>query len=134
MEFAKAEDLNALGFGFLAMLFTTLAEPATLSAPLPPTDDDSWQRLFSEIFEKDMDQFREYCSNEDVWDGVVELLDEEDGAGWDLLGALLLARERLSEWYKISKEGADSEEEGVVDLPVSASDLLSHPFFQLKIR
>merc|ERR1712157_601485 len=97
VDFALAEDLNALGFVFLAMLFTTLAEPATLSAPMPPTDDDSWQRLFSEIFEKDMEQFREYCYNEEVWDGVVALLDKEDRAGWNLLGDLLLARERLSE-------------------------------------
>eukprot|EP00584_Thalassiosira_punctigera_P021713 CAMPEP_0172569156 /NCGR_PEP_ID=MMETSP1067-20121228/122429_1 /TAXON_ID=265564 ORGANISM="Thalassiosira punctigera, Strain Tpunct2005C2" /NCGR_SAMPLE_ID=MMETSP1067 /ASSEMBLY_ACC=CAM_ASM_000444 /LENGTH=527 /DNA_ID=CAMNT_0013360929 /DNA_START=396 /DNA_END=1975 /DNA_ORIENTATION=- len=99
-EFAMAEDLNAVGLTFLTMLFTTLAEPATLTAPMPPTDDDSWQRLFSEIFSKDIDQFREYCSNEDIWDSVVELLDREDGAGWDLLEDLLLARERVSSRFK----------------------------------
>ncbi len=110
---------------FLGMLFTTLAEPATLSAPMPATDDDTWQRLFSEIFEKDMEQFREYCRNEDVWDSVVELLDKEDGAGWDLLGKLLLSRERLRDWYK--------EEDRGMDTIVSASGLLSHPFFLMKI-
>ncbi|KAL7529015.1 hypothetical protein ACHAWF_002806 [Thalassiosira exigua] len=123
-EFAKAEDLHALGFVFLAVLFTTLAEPATLTAPMPPTDDDTWQRLFSEIFERDMEQFQEYCANEEVWDSVVELLDTEDGAGWDLLGSLLLARERAGEWYR-----AEGMSEGLV----SAKGLLEHPFFKSKI-
>lgn len=109
---------------FLGMLFTTLAEPATLTAPMPATDDDTWQRLFSEIFEKDMEQFREYCANEDIWDGVVELLDKEDGAGWDLLGKLLLSRERLRNWYNDEDRGIDI---------VSASGLLSHPFFLMKM-
>ena len=103
------------------MLFTTLAEPATLSAPMPATDDDTWQRLFSEIFEKDMENFRDYCENEEVWSNVVELLDREEGAGWDLLGNLLLARERVGEWYK---EGEGGKE------PVSANELLLHPFFK----
>ena len=123
--FAKAEDLQALGFVFLAMLFSTLAEPATLSAPMPANDDDTWQRLFNEIFDKDMDSFRDYCENEDVWDSVVELLDREDKAGWSLLGDLLLAREQLSDWYK----GGD-EERGE---PISATELLDHPFFQMRV-
>ncbi len=105
------------------MLFTTLAEPATLSAPLPATDDDTWQRLYSDIFNKDMVQFREYCENEDVWDKVVGLLDERDGAGWALLGSLLSSRERLGDWYK--------NEERLLDEIVSANDLLSHPFFAM---
>lgn len=91
---------------------------------MPANDDDTWQRLFSEIFEKDMDNFRDYCANEEVWDSVVEVLDREEGAGWDLLGDLLLARERLGEWYKEEDEGKDL---------VSSSALLSHPFFQMKI-
>jgi hypothetical protein len=123
MEFSKAEDLHALGFVFLALLFTTLAEPATLSAPMPPTDDDSWQRLFAEIFEKDMNEFRDYCTNEEVWANVVELLDMEEGAGWSVLGALLLARERVVEWYE------DSEERQLT----SARMLLNSPFFQMRI-
>ena len=122
-KFAMAEDLNALGFVYLGLLFTTLSNPATLSAPMPPTDDDSWQRLFSDIFNKDMGAFRDYCTNEDVWDDVVELLDREEGAGWNLLGELLLARERLGEAF------AEDEERQLG----SASDLLEHPFFKVKI-
>ena len=122
-QFAMAEDLNALGFVYLGLLFTTLANPATLSAPMPPTDDDSWQRLFSDIFNKDMGAFRDYCTNEDVWENVVELLDREDGAGWDLLGELLLARERLGEAFTEGEERQYG----------SANDLLDHPFFKVKI-
>mmetsp|Transcript_319 Transcript_319/g.593 ORF Transcript_319/g.593 Transcript_319/m.593 type:complete len:713 (+) Transcript_319:52-2190(+) len=131
MEFAMAEDLHALGFVFLAMLFTTLAEPATLSAPMPPNDDDTWQRLFSEIFEKDMTEFRDYCANEDVWSSVVDLLDNEDGAGWDLLGDLLLARERVSQKWKDGKFGDPRESEGG-DSSVTARQLLSKTFFTMK--
>ena len=105
------------------MLFTTLAEPATLSAPLPAADDDTWQRLFSEIFSKDMETFRDYCENEDVWGNVVELLDNEDGAGWDLLKAMLLSREIAGDWYNEKEDGIEL---------VSASDLLDHPFFNMR--
>ncbi len=108
---------------FLAMLFTTLAEPATLTAPMPATDDDTWQRLFAEIFEKDMEKFREYCENEEIWDGVVGLLDRKDGAGWDLLEQLLSSRERLSKWFNDEMRGMDEI--------VSAESLLSHPFFEM---
>jgi serine/threonine protein kinase len=123
-QFAKAEDLHACGFVFLSMLFTTLADPATLSAPLPATDDDTLQRLFSEIFEKDIDELREYYANEDVWSEVVSLLDMEERAGWELLGKMLLAREQVSDWYKSDEDGVEL---------TSAESLLSHPFFSMKI-
>ncbi|KAL7469680.1 hypothetical protein ACHAXS_009934 [Conticribra weissflogii] len=131
-EFAMAEDLHALGFVFLTMLFATLAEPATLSARMPPSDDDTWQRLFSEIFEKDMTEFRDYCSNEEVWNSVVELLDREDGAGWDLLADLLLARERVSQKWKDGNFG-DPGESASGDQDVLARKLLSKTFFTMKI-
>ena len=124
-ELAMAEDLHALGFVFLALLFTTLAQPATLSAPMPQTDDDTWQRLFSDVFNKDMEEFREYCSNEEVWDSVIQLLDGEDGAGWSVLGDLLLAREKVVEW---SKGERDNDE-----LLVTARGLLESPLFQMRI-
>ena len=124
IDFAKAEDLNALGFVFLGLLFTTLAEPATLTAPMPATDDDTWQRLFTDIFDKDMFQFRDYCANEDVWDSVVELLDKENGAGWDLLGSLILSRERLRDWHNKGEENSGID-------AISASSLVSHPFFKV---
>ena len=55
------------------------------------------QRLLAEIFDKDFDAFREYVEAEDIWENLVSLLDENDGAGWDLLRQLCFARERASE-------------------------------------
>eukprot|EP00594_Rhizosolenia_setigera_P010474 CAMPEP_0178973870 /NCGR_PEP_ID=MMETSP0789-20121207/22025_1 /TAXON_ID=3005 /ORGANISM="Rhizosolenia setigera, Strain CCMP 1694" /LENGTH=557 /DNA_ID=CAMNT_0020661909 /DNA_START=32 /DNA_END=1701 /DNA_ORIENTATION=+ len=95
-NFAIAEDLHALGFVFLGILLTTLAEPKSEIEKMPDTGEDSLQRLLGEIFEKDFNQFREYCEEEDVWSNVVSLLDENDGAGWDLLESLCFARERVS--------------------------------------
>jgi hypothetical protein len=103
--------INSL-FRFLGILFTTLAEPATLTAPIPASDHDKWQQLFLEIFEKDMEQFRDYCANEEVCDSVVELLDTEDRAGWDLLGSIILSCERLHDWYKEEERGIKGDQRG----------------------
>lgn len=95
--FAIAEDLHALGFVFLGVLLTSLAELPTETYAMPATDEDSLQRLLGDIFGKDMNEFREYCEAEDVWSNVVDLLDENDGAGWELLSSLCFARERAAE-------------------------------------
>jgi len=96
-NFAMAEDMHALGFVILALLLTTLAELVTPEDPMPPTDEDSLQRLLGEIFDKDVkEQFREYVMNEDLWQSLVELLDEDDGAGWNVLDSLLNAREKAA--------------------------------------
>jgi hypothetical protein len=50
-------------------------------------------QLLGEIFNNDMNEFRSYCTDEDVWTKVVEVLDDHDGAGWDLLKSLCFARE-----------------------------------------
>eukprot|EP00978_Attheya_sp_CCMP212_P001529 scaffold3150_cov51-Attheya_sp.AAC.21 len=97
IRFAMAEDLHALGFVFLGTLLTSLAEIPTSTYQTPATDEDSLQRLLVEIFSKDMDEFREYCDAEEIWSNVVDLLDENDGAGWDLLRALCFARETAAE-------------------------------------
>lgn len=98
-NFCMAEDLHALGFVFVGVLLTTLAEfPLDNDDYTPPdTDEDSLQRLLGDIFEKDMSEFREYCAAEDIWTKVVALLDQHDGAGWDLLEKLCFARERAGE-------------------------------------
>ena len=96
-NFAMAEDLHALGFVFLGTLLTSLAEIPTPGYKMPDTDEDSLQRLVTEIFEKEMDEFREYCSAEDFWSKLVNLLDENDGAGWSLLREMCFARERAAE-------------------------------------
>jgi hypothetical protein len=53
--------------------------------------------LLGEIFNKDVQQFREYVEDEEVWNKLVELLDEDDGAGWRVLETLFLAREKAVE-------------------------------------
>jgi hypothetical protein len=49
-----------------------------------------------DIFEKDIQDFRDYDENDDVWNNVVEWLDEEQAAGWEVLETLVLAREQVA--------------------------------------
>ena len=64
-----------------------------------------------------MGEFRDYCEAEEVWEKVVALLDDHDGAGWDLLQSLCFARERAS---ANAKDGMQL---------LTARGLLSSPFF-----
>jgi serine/threonine protein kinase len=96
-NFAVAEDMHALGFVFLGLLLSSLAELPTPEYSMPATDEDTLQRLLGEIFDKDFDQFREYVEAEEIWSNLVELLDENDGAGWKVLETLVLAREKAAE-------------------------------------
>lgn len=96
-NYAIAEDLYALGVVFMGLLLGSLAELTRADEPMPSCDEDTLQRLFSDIFDKDMDQFRDYVEAEDVWSKLVEMLDDNNGAGWNLLKTLLLAREKVAE-------------------------------------
>lgn len=116
-NFAMAEDLHALGFVFLGLLLSSLAELPTPQTPMPATDEDTLQRLLGEIFEKDILQFREYVEAEECWSNLVELLDEKDGAGWTVLETLFKAREKAAE----NKNSLQV---------ITARGLLSNPFFQ----
>lgn len=117
MNFAVAEDIFALGFVFLGLLLTSLAEVEDPNQNLPSTDEDTLQRLIGEIFEKDFAEFREYVDAEDAWSGLVALLDEKDRAGWKFLEELLLCREKVAQ---LSKDG--------VAMTTYLRDLLSSPF------
>lgn len=110
--YAMAEDLHALGFVVLTLLLTSLAQVPTPEYKLP--DEDTLQRLLTDIFEKDMEQFRDYVEAEEVWSNVVELLDDNENAGWEFLESLLFARERAA------KDGE----------LLTARGLLSSPFLQ----
>ena len=116
-NFAMAEDLHALGFVFLGLLMSSLAEPRTAQSPMPPTDEDTLQRLLGEIFDRDINQFREYLEADNVWTNLVKLLDEKDGAGWTVLESLFKARETVA----ADKSGFKM---------VTARGILSNPFFQ----
>jgi len=109
-DFCQAEDLHALGLVFVALLLTSLAEVDGVRANLPATDEDTLQRLMSDIFDKDIMQFREYVEAEDIWDNVVDMMDRL--RGWELLSDLCFAREQV-------KNGKIT----------TARDLLDSPFF-----
>ena len=110
--FAMAEDLHALGFVVLGLLLSTLAEVPTPEYNIPATDEDTLQRLLTDIFDKDMDQFRDYVEAEEIWSNLVTLLDEKEG--WEFLESLLFARERAAKDGEI----------------LTARGLLSSPFLQ----
>ena len=95
-NFAMAEDLHALGFVFLGLLLVSLADLKMAGTPMPATDEDTLQKLLSEIFNQDFGAFREYVEAEDVWTKLVEVLDEKNGAGWEVLETLFLARETIA--------------------------------------
>ena len=115
-NFAIAEDMHALGFVFFALLLSSLAELPDPSVQMPATDEDTLQRLFGEIFDKDVSQFREYVEAEEIWSDLVRLLDDKDRAGWKVLETLLLARE------KVAKNKDTSQ-------IFTVRGLLSNPFF-----
>lgn len=115
-NFAIAEDMHALGFVFMNLLLSSLAEIRDPAQPIPATDEDTLQRLFTDIFDKDMDQFREYVEAEEMWSSLVALLDDKDGAGWKVLETLLLAREKVAK----NKE---------TDQIFTVRGVLSNPFF-----
>lgn len=48
-----------------------------------------FQRLLLEVFNKDMDAFKEYCMDVEEWADAVDFLGDVDGGGWDLLDMLL---------------------------------------------
>ena len=115
-SFAIAEDLHALGFVFVALLLSSLAEVPTADYAIPPTDEDALKRLMIDIFDRDIEEFKEYCEAEAVWSSVVQLLDENNGAGWDVLEKMCFAREAVAKNLDSGK---------ILD----ANSVLSSPFF-----
>ena len=95
-NFAMAEDLHALGFVMLGLLLVALADLPTANSPMPATDEDTLQKLLSEIFDKNFGAFREYVEEEEAWTKLVQVLDEKNGAGWEVLETLFLARETIA--------------------------------------
>ena len=84
---------------------------------MPATDEDTLQKLLTEIFSQDFEQFRDYIEAEDIWNNLVKLLDEKDGAGWKVLETLFTAREKVAK----NKDSMNI---------VTARGLLANSFFQ----
>ena len=99
VNFALAEDMHALGVAIVQLLLSTLVEPRTPQDPLPTiaTNEDTFQRVWTDIYDQDMSAFRDYLCNEDdeIYESLVSYLDERDG--WKFLEALLNARERVAQ-------------------------------------
>jgi len=87
------DDLNSLGYVLLELLLSPALYPDYYAGPLPPVSDgDSLKRLYDDIFDCDILKLRDYCANEEAWDGVVRLLDTTDG--WAFLGLALGANDK----------------------------------------
>ncbi|KAG1661021.1 hypothetical protein FOA52_005336 [Chlamydomonas sp. UWO 241] len=97
----KREDLQASAL-LLAEAFVRCMAPGLEKGLLPPgeregdvapagtLDRAGLQRLLFGVFAEDMGRFREYCVEDpDKYALLVEFLDQDGGAGWELLGALL---------------------------------------------
>lgn len=78
----QREDLQALGLVALELVFAALAEGSTATGP-------ALQRLLMDVFASDTRAFRKYCLNEADWSVPTILLDEFDGAGWQLISDLI---------------------------------------------
>ncbi|CAM6127052.1 unnamed protein product [Calypogeia fissa] len=81
-NFGIADDIYAAGLLFAYVIFISLSEPGSLDGP-------SLQRLLENTFRLDLSTAREYFMADDRWVQAVQFLDLDDGAGWQLLQALL---------------------------------------------
>jgi len=58
-----------------------------------PTDQGSLKKLMEDIYDADIvGSFRDYCTAEPAWEGVVDYLDQYDKAGWKLLQTMIMCR------------------------------------------
>ena len=110
-----AEDLRALGQAFVGLLFGALA---TAEDPAGGGVGERLVAQIDDVFKGDVRAWRDFVAADERLERVVELLDSEDGAGWDLLETMLGARER------VAKKGSGAG--GMV----TAAGLERHPFFE----
>ncbi|KAH9530777.1 hypothetical protein CY35_19G002700 [Sphagnum magellanicum] len=80
--FGIADDIYAGGLLLAYMVFVPFCEMGSIDGP-------SLQRLLETTFRLDISAAREYCEADDRWVEAVRFLDLDDGAGWQLLQAML---------------------------------------------
>ncbi|KAK2972870.1 hypothetical protein RJ640_028398 [Escallonia rubra] len=80
--FGIADDIYEAGFLFAYLAFIPFCEAGIM-------DSLSLQRLLESTFKLDLEATREYCLADDRLLEAVKFLDLGDGAGWDLLQAML---------------------------------------------
>jgi serine/threonine protein kinase len=86
-------DLRQLAVVLLEAAIGALAD----GGPSPATSAESFQRLLGEVFDWDVDRFKEYCEGEEEWNTAVQVLSlkkddddgSDDGSGWGLLKGMV---------------------------------------------
>ncbi|XP_077237669.1 protein kinase superfamily protein [Tasmannia lanceolata] len=81
-SFGIADDIYEAGLLFAYLAFIPFCEAGIMDAL-------SLQRLFENTFRLDLEAAREYCQADDRLLEAVKFLDLGDGAGWELLQAML---------------------------------------------
>ncbi|WJX60101.1 hypothetical protein P8452_45339 [Trifolium repens] len=82
--FGIADDIYEAGLLFAYLAFVPFCEAGVM-------DGLSLQRLLENTFRLDLEATREYCIADDSLVNAIEFLDLGDGAGWELLQAMLNA-------------------------------------------
>eukprot|EP00271_Cylindrocystis_brebissonii_P006493 TRINITY_DN19272_c0_g1_i1.p1 TRINITY_DN19272_c0_g1~~TRINITY_DN19272_c0_g1_i1.p1 ORF type:complete len:526 (+),score=72.01 TRINITY_DN19272_c0_g1_i1:372-1949(+) len=81
-SFGIADDIYAAGLLLAYMCFVPLCAVDSIDGP-------ALQRLLESTFRLDLRAARDYCAADDRWTEAVRFLDANDGAGWNLLQAML---------------------------------------------
>eukprot|EP00892_Ulva_mutabilis_P000217 jgi/Ulvmu1/10196/UM006_0152.1 len=91
----QRRDLEALAVTFAEIAFGALAvekaegEADSGQQAAAVMGGAGFQRLLLEVFNKDMDAFKEYCMEVEEWADAVTFFGDVGGGGWDLLDMLL---------------------------------------------
>lgn len=83
-----AEDVYALGYAFLELIFSIYSGQ--------PVTQDKFKTLFEDTFKLNIADFRQYCAEDPDWTAAVQLLDTRDRAGWEVIQSMLGARDRFA--------------------------------------
>lgn len=86
-KFGVADDIYCAGLLLLFMVFVPLSVPGTIDGP-------ALQRLVETTFRLDFEAFRDYADADENWREAVAFMDAADGAGWDLVRAMMQAEWR----------------------------------------
>ncbi|GBG70228.1 hypothetical protein CBR_g6359 [Chara braunii] len=81
----RRNDLRHMGFAFAELIFSSLSE----EGPTERTSQWTMQRIWEGVFDLDVNALRTYCGEDKEWMDVVSFLDENDGAGWELLTSMI---------------------------------------------
>ncbi|GBG71482.1 hypothetical protein CBR_g8898 [Chara braunii] len=80
--FGIADDIYAAGLLVAYLAFIPFCEVGSIDGP-------ALQKLLERTFRLDIAAARDYCAADDRWKDAVEFLDLGQGAGWNLLQAML---------------------------------------------